>query len=166
MDTPLRYSLEHANGTVNLTLASDRLVVHSQGYGLIDRPRTLELELKDLRQFYVTGVIAAQTAVQRVNRETIHDATFNSELLLAFEQGGRVARRRIFVDADDAAFKALYAGLEAARPDASLASLEPAEALKRMGMVAPSDALRWIIGLIVGIPVTISLLYILSLMWR
>lgn len=161
MEDPLTYRLEHANGTVDLALDGRKLSIRSSGNGLLDRPRSLELELSEVRQFYVAGAIGAQTVVQRVNRQLVTDPSFNSEFLVTYERGGRVGQRRVFVDAADPGFQRLRNALAAARPDADLQQLDAGEAFKQMGMLAPTTALRWIIGLLVGVPVVIALAYLL-----
>ncbi len=163
MDQPLTYRLEHANGTVDLALDGRRLIIRSHGNGLLDRPRSLELDLSEIRHFYVAGAIGAATVVQRVNRQLVTDPSFDSELLVTYHHVGRSGQRRVFVDAADPRFQALRNALAAARPDADLKHLDPGAAYKQMGILAPASAVSWIIGLLVGVPVVIALAYLLYL---
>lgn len=166
MDQPVIYRLEHANGTVELAFDGRRLSIRSRGNGLLDQPRALELAVSEIRRFYVAGAIGAQTTVQLVNRQIVTDPSFNGELLVTYEQGGRAGQRRVFVDAADTTFQALHRALSAARPDADLQHLERDEAFKQLGMLEPATAVRWVLVLLIGVPVLIALAYLAYLAFR
>lgn len=52
MAEPINYNLRHAHGLVDLVLADDRLIVNTQGVGLIDKLRTIDIPLSSLMSYW------------------------------------------------------------------------------------------------------------------
>lgn len=156
MEEAARYTLDHATATVDLSVTPDRLTVRTQGKGALDKPRIVDIPLSDLRHFCVVPTIGAQHA------RTGGDFSYDSEFIFSYQDGGKVANKRQFVRREDEAFKAFLAVLERRRPDASLLHLEPAEAQQQMGVLSASKAVYIVIGLLVGIPLLVILITVLS----
>ena len=70
--------------------------------------------------------------------------------------------KRVFVNSHDDNFQAILGELQAQRPDASLLDLPPDEAQKRIGVMSPRTAVYIIVGLLVGGPVIVALIIILT----
>ncbi|HEY0395441.1 MAG TPA: hypothetical protein VGD01_13165 [Candidatus Elarobacter sp.] len=160
---PLTYSLDFATGTVELALTSGRFTVTTQGKGLIDKPRTIDIALSDLEKFCVIPTIRAQNIVgQDAGTSMIYDDTYDAELMFSYRDGGTLKKKRLFVNSHDPAFEAIMARLKADRPTASLLDLDPAEAQKQIGAMPTSKALFIVIGVIVGMPLVIGLIVLLT----
>ena len=65
MAEPIEYFLKHAHGTVDLALVDDRLIVNTQGSGLADKLRTIDIALSDLKKFCLVPTIGAQNVISR-----------------------------------------------------------------------------------------------------
>ncbi|HEY0615525.1 MAG TPA: hypothetical protein VGC96_12820 [Candidatus Elarobacter sp.] len=160
---PLTYSLDFSTGTVELALTDRRFTVTTQGKGLIDKPRTIDVALSDLAQFCVVPTIRAQNVVgQDAGTSMIYDAAYDAELIFSYRDAGKVKKKRLFVNRRDDAFQALLAQLKDDCPTASLLNLDPAEAQKQIGVVSGSKALVIVIGVIVGVPLVIGLIVLLT----
>ena len=73
MREPINYSLKHANAAVDLTVADERLIVSTRGKGLLDKLRTIDIPLSDLKNFCLVPTIGAQNIIGRVSQEKIGD---------------------------------------------------------------------------------------------
>jgi hypothetical protein len=165
MPEPLTYSLDFATGTVNLALTSRRFTVTTQGKGLIDKPRTIDMAVSDLEKFGVIPTIRAQNIVgQDAGTSMIYDESYDAELMFSYREAGTLKKKRLFVNSHDPAFEAIVAQLKADRPTASLLDLDPAEAQKQIGAMPASKALFIVIGVIVGVPLVIGLIVLLTKM--
>lgn len=162
---PISYVLEHPAGTVELVLYPDRLVIGSTGRGLLDRARRTDVALADLAAFAVVPTIAAQHVT--LNRDPAGDAAcaaYDAEFCVAFRTPGGTKTRRVFAARGDAVFGQLLAALVAARPDASLLGLDPADAQRRMGILSAARAVVIVVALLIGVPVLVSLLAVAASM--
>ncbi|MEQ8766809.1 MAG: hypothetical protein RL885_23045 [Planctomycetota bacterium] len=158
--TVTRYRLEHHRGTVDITLSNALLVVRSQGNALLDKPKAVEVPLTDIRHFCVVPVIRAQQIISRRNPDDsgfLYDESFDSELIVSFQREGKLLKRRYFVSQSDPDLLELLSELTDARPDASLAGLEPREALRRIGVMSARTVVWIIVGALVGLPVLVTL---------
>lgn len=162
MQEPITYTLDHATSTVNLNLTPDRLIVNTQGKGLADRPRTIDIPPSDVVNFALVPTISAQNLVGREGAQNVYDASYDSEFIFTYRDADKVATKRVFVNRQDAAFQSFLQALEQARPDASLTHLDPVEAQKQMGVLSASKALPIIIAVMVGIPLLIALIVLIS----
>jgi hypothetical protein len=63
MPQPIRYFLDHSGGTVDLALTEGRFITKTQGKGLLDKPRTIDIPISQLERFCLTPTIAAQNLV-------------------------------------------------------------------------------------------------------
>lgn len=161
MQEPVTYSLDRATGSASLSLTPTRLTVQSQGKGLLDKPRIVDISLSDVHKFCVAPTVAAQHVVSGGRSEIVQDTSYDSEFIFSYTDNGAVKSKRIFVSRSDPAFQRFLDALQKARPDASLLHLEPAEAQQQMGVQSASKAVYLIIGLLVGVPVITVLLVFL-----
>jgi hypothetical protein len=164
MAEPIEYFLKHAHGTVDLALVDDRLIVNTQGVGLADRLRTIDLALSDLKNFCLVPTIGAQNLISRHGEdgEMAFDQSYDAEFIFSYAAGRKVKKKRVFVDSQNDNFQAILEQLIARRPDASLIDLPPAEAQKQMGVVSARTAVFVIVGLLVGLPVIATIIIILT----
>lgn len=164
MTGPIEYNLKHAHGVVDLALVNDRLLVNTQGNGLADKLRTIDLALSDLKNFCLVPTIGAQNLISRhgADGEMEYDQTYDAEFIFSYTVGGKLKKKRVFVNSHDNNFQAILEQLVAARPDASLLDLPPAEAQKQIGVMSPRTAVFIIVGLLVGVPVIAALIIILT----
>lgn len=158
MQEPVTYHLEHSTSAVDLSLTADRLLVKTEGKGLADTVRIVEVPLSALRQFVVAPTVGAQNLAARGT----YDASYDSEFIFTYDEQGKVRNKRLFVLRGDEGFQRFIAALQAARPDASLMHLDPADAQQQMGVLSASKAVWIIIAVIVGIPLLIALIVLLS----
>jgi hypothetical protein len=142
-----------ANNTVTIVVTADRFRIDSCGSGLLDRPRTIDVQLADLAAFAVVPAAFGQTMGR---------ATFDAELLIAYRVGDKTKRRRVFANAQDPAFQRVLDRLAANCPNASLLNVAPTEAYRRIGVVSPVTTFRIVFGVLFGIPVLIALLAVLD----
>jgi hypothetical protein len=154
MQEPITYHLDHSTSTVDLSLTADRLTVRTQGKGLADTMRIIDIPLSAVRQFAVVPTVGAQNLAAR----GAYDTSYDSEFIFTYDDQGRVKSKRLFVQREDAAFQQFITALQARRPDASLLHLDPADAQKQMGVLSASKAVWIILAVIVGIPVLIGLI--------
>lgn len=159
MQLPITYSLDHSTGKVELTLADNRLLTNTQGKGLLDKPKSIDIPLSDLKQFCLVPTIAAQNLQSPKNPG---DFSYDSEFIFSYREGTQVKNKRLFVNSKDETFAALLQQLGTKRPDASLLQLPPAEAQKQMGVLSARKTVIIIICLLVGVPILIALIVILS----
>ena len=164
MQEPLAYSLDYANGTVDLSLTSERFIVRTQGKGLIDKLRTIDIPPSDLKNFCLVPTLAAQNIVgETAGRDLVYDAAYDSEFIFSYQDRGTLTKKRVFVNRHDETFQRLLEALGKRCPAASLLHLEPAEAQKQIGVISGAQGLTIIIGVIIGVPVVIALAVILSM---
>ena len=162
MPESITYTLDHATSTVNLNLTPDRLIVNTQGKGLADRPRTIDIPISNVVNFAIVPTIGAQNLVAREGAQNVYDTSYDSEFIFTYRDADKVKTKRVFVNSQDVSFQSFLQALEKARPDASLTHLDPAEAQKQMGVLSASKALPIIVAVIVGIPVLIALIVLIS----
>jgi uncharacterized membrane protein YqaE (UPF0057 family) len=153
------YSLEHATATVELSLAAGRLIVKTQGRGLIDKPHTIDIPLSDLKNFCLVPTIGTQ---QRVSRSQ-SDYSYDSEFIFSYQVQGKLKKKRIFVNGEAEAFQKFLASLESNCPAASLLQLDPAAAQKQIGVISAAKTVRIILFLLIGVPVLLTALYLIYL---
>lgn len=164
MQKPINYNLQHAHGMVDLVLTDDRLIVNTQGVGLIDKLRTIDILLSDIRNFCVVPTIGAQNIISRHGGEGgdfLYDRSYDAEFTFSYAASGKLKKKRVFVNTNDDVFQSLLEALLSIRPDASLLHLEPAEAQKQIGAMAARKGVFIIVGLLVGLPVIIVLIMII-----
>ncbi len=161
MQEPINYFLDHSTGTVDLTLTGERLITKTQGKGLIDKPRTIDIPLSDVKNFCLVPTIAPQNLVTSTS---VGDLSYDSEFIFSYHAQGKLKKKRIFVNSQDETFQGLAEDLRGKCPAASLLHLEPGEAQKQMGALSATKALYIVIGLIVGVPLLIALIFVISKM--
>jgi len=159
MPEPINYFIDQSNGTVDLTLTDERLIAKTQGKGLIDKPRTTDIPLSDLEHFCLVPTIAAQNLVSYCSTG---DHSYDAEFIFSYREGEQLKKKRVFVNSRDESFRVLLENLGRECPSASLLHLEPAEAQKQMGVLSASKTIYIIIGLLVGVPLVIALIVIIS----
>src|SRR5437763_3733605 len=159
MQEPITYFIDHSNGTVDLTLTDKRFVAKTQGKGLIDKPRTIDIPLTDLKHFCLAPTIAPQNLVSYISAG---DLSYDAEFIFSYKEGEHLKKKRVFVNSRDESFKVLLENLGRECPSASLLHLEPGEAQKQMGVLSASKTIYIIIGLLVGVPLVIALIVIIS----
>ena len=147
----MQYVLRHAYGMVDIALAGDRLTVRTQGTGALDKLKTIDISLSDLKQFCIVPTIGAQNAIGR----GAYDASYQSEFIFSYRDGAKIGKKRVFVNGADEAFKAIVSSLAASRPDASLLHLPPAEAQKQIGVMSGKNAVILIVALVIAIPIIV-----------
>lgn len=164
MAEPIEYLLKHAHGTVDLALADDHLIVNTQGVGLADRLRTIDLPLSDLKKFCLVPTIGAQNLISRhgTDGEMEFDQSYDSEFIFSYAVGRKLKKKRVFVNSQNDQFQNILQQLVSRRPDASLLELEPAEAQKQIGAMSARTAVFIIVGVLVGVPVLIAIVIILT----
>jgi hypothetical protein len=137
------------------------LIVNTQGSGLLDKLRTIDIPLSALNNFCLVPTIGAQNIIGRVGREKpgdfAYDFSYDSEFIFSYHDTGKLKKKRVFVNSHDEVFQRLLEALERNRPDASLLDLELAEAQKQIGVMPARKAVFIIIGLLVGLPVALAL---------
>jgi len=163
MAEPIEYFLKHAHGAVDLALVDDRLVVNTQGNGLADKLRTIDISLSDLKNFCLVPTIGAQNLISRHGQdgEMEYDNSYDAEFIFSYDTRGKLKKKRLFVNSQNNKFAAILEQLQTRRPDASLLDLPPAEAQKRIGVMSARKAVILIVCLLVGLPVTGALIIIL-----
>jgi len=160
MPEPINYFIDQSNGTVDLTLTDERLIAKTKGKGLIDKPRTTDIPLSDLEHFCLIPTIAPQNLV---SYSSTGDHSYDAEFIFSYRAGEQLKKKRgIFVNSRDESFERLLENLASKCPRASLLHLGPAEAQKQMGVVSASKTIYIIIGLLVGVPLVIALIVIIS----
>jgi hypothetical protein len=138
----LSYRLTHQTGTVEIVLDAGRLVVRTQGTGLADALRTLDVALADLRRF---ALVPAPRIGPSAGR--------GAELLLSYAKGGATKKKRVFVASRDPAFVAILQELQGRRPDASLLHLAPRDAYRAVGVFSPRQGVLIVIAIAVALPI-------------
>jgi hypothetical protein len=160
---PITYAAEHVNTTVELTLSESRLVVKTKGRGLIDKLKVIDVALSDLDKFALIPTIAAQNVVgQGTGIQLISDTSYDAEFIFSYREGGKVQKKRVFVDSGDETFQRLLEALKTARPAASLLDIDPADAQQQIGVISAGSALRLIVGIIVAVPVIMVVIVLLT----
>ena len=164
MSNQIEYCLKHAHGTVDLVLVDDHLIVNTQGVGLADRLRTIDVELSELKKFCLVPTIGAQNVISRHGQdgEMEFDTSYDAEFIFSYLLGTRLKKKRVFINSQNDDFQAILSELLAKRPDASLLDLPPAEAQKQIGVMSARKAVYIIVFLLVGVPVIIALIIILT----
>jgi hypothetical protein len=164
MSEPIKYYLQHAHGTVDLALLDDRLVVNTQGVGLADKLRTIDIPLSDLKNFCLVPTIGAQNVISRRGEggEMEYDRTYDAEFIFSYMLAGKLKTKRVFVNSQNENFQAILKQLEAKRPDASLLDLPPAEAQQRIGVMSARKGVFIIVAVLVGVPVIVAVIVILT----
>lgn len=162
MQPLIRYQLDHSLGTVQLTLYKDRLTVKTQGGGVVDRPRKVDLELSVLEHFCLVPVIG----IQRLqNFKSSGDQRYNAEFVFSFRAKGQLKISRVFVNAEDPLFGRFLDALERSsldlNPAASLMHLDPAAALKKIGARSASGTVRLLLAVFIGVPVLLAIIFII-----
>src|SRR5258706_11263370 len=127
MKEPIRYFIDQSNGTVDLALTDERFIARTQGKGLIDKPRTIDISLSDLKNFCLVPTIAPQNLVSYTS---VGDHSYDAEFMFSYREGEQLKKKRVFVNSRDESFKVFLEKLERERPDASLLHVGPAEAQK------------------------------------
>ena len=164
MSEPIKYYLQHAHGVVDMVLLNDRMLVNTQGVGLADKLRSIDIPLSDLRNFCLVPTIGAQNLISRHGEdgEIEYDRAYDAEFIFSYTLGGKLKKKRVFVNSHNENFQAILRQLQTKRRDASLLDLPPAEAQKRIGVMAARKAVFIIVGLLVGVPVIVALIIILT----
>lgn len=144
MAYPLVYRLTHSTGSVDLSVTAERFVLKTQGTGLADRPRTVDIAIADLKYFCLTPTTRAQTPSDA--------ALIDAEFIFSFVVAGKSTKRRFFVAAADPAMRELVSALRELRPDASLLELAPREAYRKVGVLSPQQGARVVLAVIFGLP--------------
>ncbi len=164
MDEPIVYFLEHSNATVKLVLTNTRLTVSTQGKGLLDKSRVIDISLSDLKNFCVIPTIGAQNLVGRFEKETkefTYDYSCDSEFIFSFHENGRVKKKRVFVNSRDEKFQIFFEFLKNKCPSASLLHLGPEEARTQIGITTARTGVYVVLGTLIGVPVILSLIIII-----
>ena len=163
MPPELNYSLDHTTSTLYMTLAHGRLVVNTQGKGALDKPKSIDIPLSELKQFCIVPTISAQNLHNFKNQG---DFSYDSEFIFAYVDGDQTKTRRVFVNSQSAQFQAIVNELVRQRPDASLLGLDPAEAQKQIGVASAAKTVFVILALLIGVPILLSVIYIITLAIR
>src|SRR5260370_6451445 len=160
MQAPINYFIDRSNGTVDLTLSGERLIAKTKGKGLIDKPRTTDIPLSDLEHFCLIPTIAPQNLV---SYSSTGDHSYDAEFIFSYRAGEQLKKKRgIFVNSRDESFERLLENLASKCPRASLLHLAPAAAQKQMRVLSATKAIYVIIGLLVGVPIGIALIVVIS----
>ena len=142
MVEPITYTLSFGVTKLNLMLTDDKFV--SRG-----SMQNVDIPLSSLRYFCVSPV------TNNVN-------TYDSELIVSWDEAGTSRSKKIYVRQSDQSFQDFLRALQQKRPDASLLHLKPKDAQKQMG-VTSTKKLAWIIALaIVGV---IILIVVIAGIW-
>jgi hypothetical protein len=162
MDDSLTYILDHSISRVEINLLPGRLVVNTQGKGALDRLRTIDITLSALEHFTVVPTVLIQNVIHARHRtEVLVDDSYNAEFIFTYRNGNKLKKKRVFVNRLAPEFQLLLQELERARPDASLTRIDPAEALKKMGVMTASSAVKVVVGLLVVVPILAAVLAII-----
>ena len=153
MPEPIVYSRDHDRWATEIRLTDDRLEVTLAGKGLIDKPRTLAIPVADLKNYALVPTVQIQHVQGGRLHNPITDHSYDAELFLSWTTAGKVKKKRTFVAAQDAQFKAILEALKSRRPDASLLDLNSDDAHRRMGFITAKQTVRIIVLLLVGLPV-------------
>src|SRR5580765_3074706 len=107
MPNQIEYSLKHAHGMVDLVLVDDHLIVNTQGVGLADRLRTIDVELSQLKNFCLVPTISAQNVISRHGQdgEMEFDTSYNAEFIFSYSLGNRLKKKRVFVNSHNDNFQ-------------------------------------------------------------
>lgn len=158
MQEPVNYFLDHSTATVSLTVTDRQFIAETQGKGALDKPKLINILLSGLKNFCLVPVIMPQ---KLRGFKTEGDSSYDSEFIFSYREGEKIKSKRVFVNSRDKSFERLLNELESKRPDASLLHLPPEEALKQIGAIAAGKTVRLFVGLLIGIPVIILLIFIL-----
>ena len=142
MVEPITYTLSFGMAKLNLMLTDDKFV--SRG-----SMQNVDIPLSSLRHFCVSPVY------NKVN-------TYDSELIVAWDEGGKTKSKKLYVRQTDQSFQDFLSALQQKRPDASLLHLNPKEAQKQMGVLR-TNKLAWIIAL--AIVALIILIVVIAGLW-
>lgn len=159
MPEPINYYLKHAHGMVDLVLADDRFIVNTHGSGLIDKLRTIDISLSEIKNFCLVPTICAQNIISRHGGEGgayLYDRSYDAEFIFSYLDRGKLKKKRVFVNSTDETLRAILERLRTERPDASLLDLDPVEAQKQMGVMTARKGVFIIVALLVGVPVLIA----------
>jgi hypothetical protein len=159
MPEPVTYALERANGTAELTLSDGRFIVKTQGVGLIDKLQTIDIALTDLDKFCVVPTIAIQNVVDQTGATLTYDDAYDAEFIFSYRDGGKVKKKRVFIENGDEAWQRVRAGLKERCPSASLLDMDPAEAQKQIGVVSGKTGLYILLAIIFGVPLISTLIF-------
>lgn len=164
MEAAVNYVLDRTAGSLDLTLSAQRLVAKTQGKGLLDKPKTVDIPLTDLKNFCLLPTIGAQNIVgQEAGIKPAYDYSYNAEFVFSYNQNGKLKKKRVFVNSEDETFQRLLQDLEMRCPGASLLHLPPAEAQKRIGVLSAKKTVVMILALLLGLPIIAALIYIILL---
>lgn len=163
MQESIEYFLDHTTATVDLTLADGRLISKTQGKGALDRSRIIDIPLSDLKYFCLIPTIAPQNLVSYASEG---DLSYDSEFIFSYREGEKIKNKRAFVNGRDGCFKLLLNDLQRSCPNASLLHLAPAEAQKQMGVMSATKVIYIFLGLLVGVPIIIAVIIIISKILR
>lgn len=159
MYEPLHYFLDHSSATVNLTLTDRQFIAETQGKGALDKPQHINILISSIKKF----CLVATKKVQNLNNaRSAGDYSYDSEFIFLYPDGQKMKIKRIFVNSLDAPFVKILNELKHKQPDASLLHLPQEEALKQIGVTSATKTIRIFLWLLVGIPVIILLIFILT----
>jgi hypothetical protein len=164
MNEPINYYLKHAHGMVDLVLVDDRFIVNTQGTGLLDKLRTIDISLSSLKNFCLVPTIGAQNIISRHGGEDagfVYDRSYDAEFIFSYLDEGKLKKKRVFVNSQDDSFQTILETLQSECPEASLLHLEPAEAQKQIGVMAARKAVFIVIALLVGVPTVIVMIMLI-----
>lgn len=157
MQTPITYFIDQVNGTADLALGDGRFVAKTQGKGVIDKMRVIDISIADLKHF----CLVPTTAPQNLQTPGIDgDYSYDSEFIFSYQEAERLKKKRVFINSEDESFRTLLEHLATECPGASLLHLDPAEAQKQMGVMSAARTISILIGLLVGLPILIGLVFI------
>lgn len=121
------YKLDYGLASLVLTLSNDRFTSKAP-------MQNVDIPVSALKHFCVVPV------------PNDYSGSYNAQLVISFDEGGRQRTKKIQVRTTDSTFVAFVTALGTRRPDASLLHLDPAAAQKQMGVLSTAK-LGWIIGL-------------------
>lgn len=159
MQEPLHYFLDHSSATVNLTLTDRQFIAETQGKGVLDKPRHINILISSIKKFCL---VATNKVKNLNNARSAGDYSYDSEFIFLYPDGQKMKTKRIFVNSHDENFVTLLNELKYKQPDASLLHLSQEEALKQIGVTSASKTIRIFLWLFVGIPVIVLLIYSLT----
>lgn len=163
MQESINYFLDHSTATVDLTLTDERLISKTQGKGALDKPRIIDIPLSDLKNFCLIPTIASQNLASYSSEG---DHSYDSEFIFSYREGEKTKNKRAFVNSRDESFMLLLNDLSRKCPTASLLHLAPAEAQKQIGAVSATKVVYIFLGLLVGVPIIIALIIIITKILR
>ncbi len=139
MTEPITYVLSYGMSKIVLTLTDDRFVSRAP-------MQNVDIPLSALRNFCVAPI------ANDLN-------TYDSQLIVSWNENGKVNSKKIYVRQSDVSFQQFLASLQQKRPDASLLHLPPGEAQKQMGVLS-TNKMAWIIvgGIIALILIVVAIL--------